>query len=911
MADARERLAAALADRYSIERELGEGGMATVYLAHDERHDRTVALKVLRSELAAVIGGERFLAEIKTTANLQHPNILPLFESGDADGQLFYVMPYVEGETLRTRIEREKQLPIEDVVELGVEVADALDYAHRHGVVHRDVKPENILLHEGRALVADFGVALALSTAGGSRMTETGMSVGTPAYMSPEQAMGGHEVTARSDVYALGATLYEALVGEPPFTGPTAQAIIARLVTEDPRPLVVQRKTIPSHVEAAVLKALERLPADRFTRAAELGEALEGRRAVAPRAGAPTAGVREDARRALVRLSPRGTLAAGGLLVLLLAAALWGWLRPRPTREAPPMLMAFPLGPRDSIAPTPYDAALNYGRPSRTAFAFSPDGRTLVYVGRGGRLFVRSLDSRASTPIAGVDGAESPFFSPDGRSIGYWSRGHLRSVPVAGGPSTDIAAVGEIAGASWGANDRIVVGVRGTGLIFLSPKSATPPDTFADPRASLPRFLPGERSLLFTQSVWWDPWESRVEWLPLDSRKPEILIRNGADARFSPNGYLLFGRDGALMAVGFDAAKHAVLGRPFTVLPDVMQAINGRDLRVITGAMQVALSPLGQLAWMTGGIDPDTRREVVELDRQGHGAPLVGAGVHPFLSVRVSPDGGELALTTRGLQSTLEIYDLARGDEHTVPTTGAQVSTLWYPDGQHIVTWGGTGDSLGLVSVQPDGMGTPRRLGPPGRILPAFWSADGSTLYAILTNHDTLVALDTAGRRVPEAPRLPAPVYDPALSPGGRWLAYVIRDPGSSTLDVYVSPWPALDRRWKVSSGGGWSPAWARGGRELIYLKQAPRDSTGNDSLRVMSVTVGRDTAVAPGVPHFLFASRFDHIGPLRAYDVSPDGSRFFVLRDLPVHAAPGRMYVMSNAFAELDRLAAEQGAGG
>ena len=185
---------------------------------------------------------------IKTTANLQHPNILPLFDSGDADGQLFYVMPYTEGETLRDRITREKQLPVDDVVRLGAEVASALDYAHRQGVIHRDIKPENILIHDGRALVADFGIALAVSTAGANRMTETGMSVGTPAYMSPEQAMGGHDVTARSDVYALGATLYEALVGEPPFTGVTAQAVIARLVTEDPRPLRIQRKTIPPHV---------------------------------------------------------------------------------------------------------------------------------------------------------------------------------------------------------------------------------------------------------------------------------------------------------------------------------------------------------------------------------------------------------------------------------------------------------------------------------------------------------------------------------------------------------------------------------------------------------------------------------------------------------------------------------------
>ncbi|MGH7645957.1 MAG: serine/threonine-protein kinase, partial [Gemmatimonadales bacterium] len=270
-----ERLSAALADRYRIERELGAGGMATVYLAHDVRHDRKVALKVLRPELSAILGAERFLAEIKTTANLQHPHILSLFDSGEADGLVFYVMPYVEGESLRDRLKREHQLPVDDAVRITREAADALDYAHRHHVIHRDIKPENILLHDGRALVADFGIALAVSRSdGGARMTETGMSLGTPHYMSPEQAMGEREITAKSDVYALGCVLYEMLSGEPPFTGPTAQAIIARVMTDEPRSLTLQRRTIPPHVEAAVKVALAKLPADRFQTAAHFAEAL-------------------------------------------------------------------------------------------------------------------------------------------------------------------------------------------------------------------------------------------------------------------------------------------------------------------------------------------------------------------------------------------------------------------------------------------------------------------------------------------------------------------------------------------------------------------------------------------------------------------------------------------------------------
>jgi tetratricopeptide (TPR) repeat protein len=270
-----DRLRSALAERYSIELELGAGGMATVYLARDLKHDRQVALKVLHPELAALVGAERFLKEIKTTANLQHPHILPLFDSGEADGLLFYVMPYVDGESLRERITREKWLPVADAVRITSEIASALDYAHRHGVIHRDIKPENILLHDDRALVADFGIALAPTT-GDGRLTEAGMSVGTPAYMSPEQALGERHLDARSDIYAVGVMLYEMLTGAPPFAGSSAQSIVAKVITEKPVPPSRLRKEIPAHVEDAVVTALQKNPADRFPTAAALQSAIEG-----------------------------------------------------------------------------------------------------------------------------------------------------------------------------------------------------------------------------------------------------------------------------------------------------------------------------------------------------------------------------------------------------------------------------------------------------------------------------------------------------------------------------------------------------------------------------------------------------------------------------------------------------------
>ncbi len=282
MTDPLAQLQQALADRYQIDRQLGQGGMASVYLAHDRRNNRPVAIKVLRPELAAVLGAERFLQEIKTTGNLQHPHILPLFDSGQAGPFLYYVMPYVEGKSLRDRLNQERQLPVAEAVQIAQEVAGALDYAHRRGVIHRDIKPENILLLDGLALVADFGIALAPGDPDSTRLTATGMSLGTPQYMSPEQAMGESAVDARTDIYALGAVLYEMLSGEPPFPGATAQAIIARMMTTDAPSLTAQRRTIPPAVDAAVHKALQRAPADRFATAAAFAAALDAPASAGP-----------------------------------------------------------------------------------------------------------------------------------------------------------------------------------------------------------------------------------------------------------------------------------------------------------------------------------------------------------------------------------------------------------------------------------------------------------------------------------------------------------------------------------------------------------------------------------------------------------------------------------------------------
>ena len=340
MNDSLDRLASALSDRYRIERELGAGGMATVYLAHDIKHDRKVAVKVLRPELAAVLGAERFLQEIKVTANLQHPNILALYDSGEAGSFLYYVMPFIEGESLRDKLDRERQLGVDETVEIARSIAAALDYAHRNDVIHRDIKPENILLSDGQALVADFGIALAVSQAGAARLTETGLSLGTPHYMSPEQATGDRELTGRSDIYALGCMAYEMLVGDPPHTGATAQAVIAKVIANEPERITRSRRTVPAHVEAAVHKALEKLPADRFETASEFAAAL----AIPDTSATAPAQVTET--RPVVTQRPRWRFPLGALAVSILAVGVW-WMGAR-SGSGP---AAGPGGPSVAVLP--------------------------------------------------------------------------------------------------------------------------------------------------------------------------------------------------------------------------------------------------------------------------------------------------------------------------------------------------------------------------------------------------------------------------------------------------------------------------------------------------------------------------------------------------------------------------------
>jgi tRNA A-37 threonylcarbamoyl transferase component Bud32 len=802
------RVSGALSGHYRLEDEIGEGGMATVYLAQDLRHDRRVAVKVLRPELAAVIGAERFLAEIKLTANLQHPHILPLFDSGEADSFLFYVMPYVEGESLRDRLNREKQLPVDEAIRIASEVASALDYAHRHGVIHRDIKPENILLHDGRALVADFGIALAASKAG-TRMTETGMSLGTPHYMSPEQAMGERDITARSDVYALGAVLYEMLSGDPPFTGSTAQAVVARVVTESPRPLLPQRHTIPPHVEAAVLTALEKLPADRFSTAAQFAEAL-ARPGVATTVSRSATGSTATAPRPRSARAKVAALAPWAVAVLAVGAAAFAvWRRPAPAAR---QVVRFGIQlPRDA---EPVGA-------TGSTIAFSPRGAQVVYVGKapsGQRLYSRRMDVPEPVPIPGSEGAALPFFSPDEQWLGFAQGNKLVKVAMAGGPVTPICNVpGEVFGATWTAGDTIVFGAD-SGLMDV-PASGGTPRVIARPDSGqsfrFPEVLPGDRSVVFGVAG-----GGTLKLAVLDRRSSRVkqLTQQGGYPRYVTGGFLILSDpSGILSAVPFDPQRLEVTG-PARAVADKL-SVN------FDGDVNVGVSRSGDLAYQASASEGF---RLVLLDRAGT-ARSTGADSGYYYTPRFAPDGKRVALLRGTSQSyrnrDLWVFDLVQHTQTRVTFDTTVGWPVWSPDGRRIVytrATDGTASFTGrLYWVPTDGSGSPQPLvEQAGQWKPAAFEPGGrGIVYSGVPSPQAKEEIWRVGVDSGAAPsKVLATPFDngaPSLSPDGRWLAYTANESGRD--EVYVRSYPGAGGRWQVSLEGGSEPLWSPQGDEIFY----------------------------------------------------------------------------------------------
>ena len=881
------RLNAALEGRYAIERELGEGGMATVYLADDLKHERKVALKVLKPELAAVVGAERFLAEIKTTANLTHPHILPLHDSGEADGFLFYVMPHIEGESLRERIDREKQLGVDDSVAITQKVANALDYAHGHGVVHRDIKPGNILLSEqGEPLIADFGIALAVAQAGAGRITETGLSLGTPHYMSPEQATGDRDVDPRSDVYALGCVLYEMLAGQPPFSATTAQAVLVKILTADAPSITSERRTVPPHVGHALARALEKLPADRFTSAAEFAAALgdpsftyEARARTSVAASTPEP-VATQAPATMPGPSKRLTIAATTLAALLAALAAWGWLRSPPAPEPG-------VPTRATVTGADMTGVVGW------KLAISPDGRSILKVD-GGSIHMRTASDPEWRQLPNTAGGLNPTFSPDGQSFAFDIQGRsgIRKVSIIGGPALPVTTSGE--DPHWGFDNTIVYEERGR--LYRVASSGGDPQVLLESDSVIarrPHLLPNGKAVVFGTG---GAQTSRILIFEIETGEVRELVPAGNQPRYVSTGHLIYGHgDGALMGVPFDLETLQVTGAPVTLLPSL--AVFG------SGASQFAVSQTGTLVYRTGGSGTGQSVTPVWVERDGTAREIDPAwttqGTAQLSSLALSPNEDRLAISIPASGGTTDLWvkQLDTGPLSRLTFEGATNNrATWSPNGESLRFLSNRAGNRDLWTKRADGSGAAELvLDQEAGIWEALYSSDGTWLVlreGVLTAGDIY-----AIRPGVDSVAVPLEVTEfqevsISLSPNDRWLAYVANNTGRD--EVYVRPFPsdAGSGLVQVSTDGGLDPVFAHNGRELFYR---------NGANELVAVQFTGDPTFVAGQQEVLFPmDDYLTISAHAKYDVSPDDQRFVMLRINSEDAVASEIIMVTNWFTEL-----------
>lgn len=869
MIDIAGQITAALAGRYDIERELGAGGMATVYLATDVRHQRQVAVKVLHPDLSSMLGAERFLKEIQLTAGLQHPHILPLFDSGEAGGLVYYVMPFISGETLRARLEREHQLPIADAVRIAQDVAGALDYAHKRGIIHRDIKPENILLHDGRALVADFGIALAVEEARGPRMTQTGLAMGTPTYMAPEQAAGERVVDGRVDVFALGCVTYEMLSGEPPFSGPTMQAIVAKVLTSQPVPLQKVRNMVPDHVAAAVDQALQKLPADRQSTAEQFAQGLKEPGHTSGAVRSTGAGTRPSPLR--TALPWVGGVLAGAIATYA-ALPMVGGGDPSPLNADSTSMVRFVITAPDSLELQ----AVCCGQ----LMSLTPDGRQLIVQARTlvrdssqalppYRLYRRDLRAVDFVLLPGTDSARSLSVSPDGTQIAFTSGTRLRRQAIAGGVTTDVATLptGFVGGTTWIGNDKLAVNVGTTlyeyALSDGQRRTLLPADS-ADRQPTGVSWVAGHGLLFSYASL---EYAAVVHWLPNGTTSPKRLMQ-GTTPRYVPAWKaLLVNRLGTVLAYPFDPATGDTLG------PGVRIADRNGLRSPILAHAEYAVADNGTLAFMRrtdGLITGWNPTGTIELQRDGNTRLLVfPANDLVYNSARFARDNRRFVVSGRGIDqsSTLFVYDVARDLAQRI--SGTEDATL--------VDWNATDDSVvytigrtGNVAIRAaDGSGTFRALPPitNWRRIDAITVRDpwlvisGPPRNAMATADIAFVKRDEGGIPTPFA-ATNADETEPALSPDGKWLAYSSNETG--TFEVYVSPFPDATSRTLVTSGGGRLPVWNGSGRTLSFTDL-------NGTFLAADFTPGRIPVV--GKPRVI-----ERRGFVRYFTVSPDGTNTLVI---------------------------------
>ena len=869
---------------YELVAAIGAGGMGEVYRARDTRLDRTVAIKVLNSQLIQSVELKaRFEREAKVISQLQHSNICVLYDVGSENGTDFLVMEFLEGESLSDKLKR-GPLPTVELLRIAIELADALEKAHRAGIIHRDLKPGNVMLTKSGAKLLDFGLAKPVTSRAASAgdasasvfaaaltisspaspVSSAGAILGTVQYMAPEQIQG-LEADARSDVFAFGLLLFEMATGKRAFHGKTQSSVVGQILAVDPPPVSSLQPATPPALSRLVSTCLEKDPDERFQnihdvklRLAEITEAPALSSVSSPR-----------------RTRQWLPWAIAGVLALAAIALAIGFERRAP-KPAQLLRLNADLG-ADVVLYT------DYGANALT----SPDGTRIVFVAMGAdkvrRLYVRSLDQPLAAVLAGTEGARDPFFSPDGQWIAFFTGSKLKKVSVQGGAAVSICDASSDRGGSWGDDDSIVftAGNR-EGLSKVSSAGGKPePLTTLDRQAGevthrWPQLLPGSKDVIFTDHTSGGQFDdAEIAAYSAASGKVKSLLHGGMYARYLPSGHLVYMHNGTLFAVPFDAKKLEITGQPLPVLQGVASNPNH-------GGAQFSFSGSGTFMYLAGSA-LSAGVSIYWMDAAGKFTP-VREMPGDYGDLAISPNGKRLAMDiTNGNGTDIWVYEWERdtltrltfaGDSNTHP--------VWTPDGQRIVYASSEkGLAHNLWWIRADGGGDAQRLAQSNYTQePWSWSPDGKTLAFHQNNPGTswdIMTLSVEGNeKTGWKPGEPKPFLNtsagevvPAFSPDGRWIAYMAIE--SNATEVYVRPFPGPGGKWQISTGGGEFPVWSRNGKELFYRAD-------DSKIMVVNYTASGNSFQADK-PRLWSPGQFTTRGTILNYAQHPDGKRFAVLK--------------------------------
>ena len=873
---------------YEILTAIGSGGMGEVYKARDTRLDRIVAIKVLPTHLADRAElRERFEREAKTIASLNHPHICTLYDTGHQDDIDFLVMECIEGETLAQRLMKGR-LQIQQLLQYAIEIADALDKAHRKGITHRDLKPGNVMLTKSGTKLLDFGLAKLkqevtpivpesqLPTMK-SAVTAEGTILGTLQYMAPEQ-VEAKEVDARTDIFAFGAVVYEMATGKKAFEGKSSASVMAKIMEAEPPSMASLQPMTPQALDRVVKTCLAKEPDERWQTAGDLCRELKwiAEQGQVPQAATPASG---DIAKSGVRERLGWLVAAVAILAAVaLAAAVYYFRRPSAELKVVHFTVASPEKqnlPVNGLGP-------NF-------FSVSPDGSKVAFVAVDAnghsQLWLRDFNSPTAQPLPGTQDAWGPFWSPDGRFVAF-TAGSLKKVSVTGGPAETITASPASFGGTWN-RDGVILFATGPGSQILRVPSAggsPTPVTLIDLSQqalghSWPYFLPDGKHFLYTIAAS-NPENSGIYVGSLDSKDAKLILKASSSALYGPPGYLLFNRAGTLLAQPFDADRLELKG-------DAIPMAEGVQFNAANGKAAVAVSSNGVLAYRLAPTAAQNKLEWV--DRKGVEQPLA-APPRAYRNPRLSPDGQRVAVTIDELGTQEWLLDTKRGTLTRLTFEGSYNGALaWTPDGKRVAFASDRAGSRNLFWQLADGGGGTERLATSDRQqVASSWSPDGQTLAFEQTDSGTgfdLFVYRLKDRKVETFLQTRFNEIAPEFSPDGRWLAYVSDESGRN--EVYVQPYPGPGGKWQISTEGGTEPVWARNG-ELFY----------RNGDKMMAVATNTKANFSADTPKVLFEGHYATYNTMPAYDVTPDGQRFLLAKT--AEQGPQEISVVLNWTEEL-----------